>query len=394
MKVLIAGGGIAGIAAALGFARAGWEAHVFERAAALGEVGAGLQLSPNASRVLDRLGVLPALRVHAALPERVELRDGASGATVCRVALGAAAEARWGAPYLHIHRADLLDVLAGAAMREGVELHLDRPATGAVSRQASASLDLEGGDTVEGDLVIGADGIRSQLRGAIGPAPAPRYAGQAAWRGLVPAEALQPGAVGRGATVWMGDGRHLVAYPVRRGELVNFVAVLDSAAWAGEGWSLPGDPDELRAAFEGWAAPVPALLGAVSDCFLWGLFERSGQQRWVHDRIALIGDAAHPMLPFMAQGAAMAIEDGAALVRHLARADDIAAGALAWERERRPRVARVIARSRANGRLFHRPDGLSRRVVHGVMGALGRTAPGLALRQVDWLYAHDACTGA
>lgn len=394
MKALIAGGGIAGMAAALGFARAGWEVELFEQAETLGEVGAGLQLSPNACRVLDRLGVLPDVRARSSAPESAELRDGLTGQPIYRAELGAAAEARWGAPYLHAHRADLLDVLAGAAAGAGVRLTLGSTATGAVSRPDSAALHLEGGAIAEGDVVIGADGIRSRLRGVAGPVEGPRFTGQVAWRGLVPVGSLPRGAVLSGATVWMGPGRHVVAYPVRNGALVNIVAVLEREDWAEEGWSLPGDPDELRAAFAGWAPPVPALLEAVRDCFLWGLFDRPEQVRWTRDRISLIGDAAHPMLPFLAQGAAMALEDGAALIRHLGRNPNVVAALHAYEEERWPRVVRVRQRSRANGRLFHRPPGLARSLTHGVIGAVGRNTPQLALAQFDWIYGHDACTGA
>ena len=394
MKALIAGGGIAGIAAALGFARAGWEAEVFEQAEALGEVGAGLQLSPNACKVLDRLGLLPDARARASVPEAAELRDGLTGVPIFRAELGAAAEARWGAPYLHIHRADLLDILAGAAAGAGVTLRLGQAATGAVSRSENAALHLEGGGIAEGDVVVGADGIRSRLRAVIGPVEEPRYSGQVAWRGLIPIGALPPGTVPATATVWAGPGRHLVTYRVRGGELVNVVAVLERPDWAEEGWSLPGDPDELRAAFAGWAHPVPVLLEAVTECFLWGLFDRPEQVRWVRDRLALIGDAAHPMLPFLAQGAAMSIEDGAALVRHLSRRDDVPAALAAYEAERWPRVIRVLERSRANGRLYHRPPGLARSVAHGVMGVFGRSTPQLAISQLDWLYGHDATVGA
>jgi salicylate hydroxylase len=390
---LIAGGGIAGTAAALGFARAGWGATIFEQAPALGEVGAGLQLSPNACKVLDRLGVLPDIRARASTPEAAEMRDGITGELIYRAALAADAEARWGAPYLHIHRADLLAVLAGAAAKAGVGIELGRAAAGAVSRPDSAALHLRDGMVREGDLVIGADGIRSELRAVISPAEEPRFAGQVAWRGLVSAEELPKGTLEPTVTVWVGAGRHVVTYRLRGGRLVNFVAVLERAEWAEEGWAMPGDPDELRAAFVGWAAPVAALLGAVRDCFLWGLFDRPEQVRWTRDRIALIGDAAHPMLPFLAQGAAQALEDGAALVRHVGRSTDIAVALVAYEEERWPRVTRVLQRSRANGKLFHQPAGVARSLVHGLMGAVTRSTPQLAVSQLDWLYGHDATIG-
>lgn len=389
---LIAGAGIAGLAAALGFARAGWQAELFEKAAALGEVGAGLQLSPNACKVLDRLGVLPDIRARASTPAAAEMRDGLTGELIYRVALAADAEARWGAPYLHVHRADLLDVLAGAASQAGVRLELGRAAAGAVTRPDGVALHFADGMVRQGDVVIGADGIRSALRSMVGHAEAPRFSGQVAWRGLVPAAALPEGVLPPGVTVWTGAGRHLVTYRVREGRLINFVAVIERAEWAEEGWSVPGDPDELRAAFAGWAAPARALLAAVTDCFLWGLFDRPEQVRWTRERVALIGDAAHPMLPFLAQGAAMAIEDGATLLRHLASPDDVPAALAAYEDERWPRVTRVLQRARANGRLFHQPAGVARSVMHGLMGAVTRGAPQLAVGQLDWLYGHDATT--
>ena len=386
---LIAGAGIAGTAAALGFVRAGWRADIFEQAPALGEVGAGLQLSPNACKVLDRLGVLPDIRARANAPEAAEMRDGLTGELIYRAPLGAAAEARWGGPYLHIHRADLLDVLAGAASQAGVGLELGRSATGAVSRPDGAALDLGDGMVRRGrcrdrrrrDPVCAAQGDR--------PGRGAPLRGQVAWRGLVPVEALAR-SLAPTVTVWVGPGRHLVTYRVRGGQLINFVAVLERAEWAEEGWSVPGDPDALRAAYAGWTEPVAALLEAVEGCFLWGLFDRPEQVRWTRERVALIGDAAHPMLPFLAQGAAMGLEDGATLVRHLKGSEDIPAALAAYEEERWPRVTRVLQRSRANGRLFHQPAGVARSVMHGLMGAFTRSTPQLAVGQLDWLYGYDA----
>ncbi len=313
-----------------------------------------------------------------------------TGELIYRAALGADAEARWGAPYLHIHRADLLDVLAGAASQAGVGLQLGQTATGAASRPDGAALHFGGGTVRQGDVVIGADGIRSALRAVVSPAEQPRFSGQVAWRGLVPADALPEAALAPNVTVWVGPGRHVVTYRVRGGQRINFVAVLERAEWAEEGWSAPGDPDELRAAFAGWTAPVAAVLEAVEDCFLWGLFDRPEQVRWTRERVALIGDAAHPMLPFLAQGAAMGIEDGAALVRHLGNGEDVPSALSAYEEERWPRVTRVLQRSRANGRLFHQPAGVARSVVHGLMGAFTRSTPQLAVGQLDWLYGYDA----
>ncbi|HLS18290.1 MAG TPA: FAD-dependent monooxygenase [Paracoccaceae bacterium] len=394
MKALIAGGGIAGMAAALWLARSGWSVDVFEQAEELTEVGAGLQLSPNVCRLLDRIGLLPALREHASRPHFAELRSGRSGRLVHRTELGAAAEARWGAPYLHVHRADLLDTLVEAAMAAGARLNLGQKVVDAASDADRAVLHLADGEVAEGDVLIGADGIRSRLRNIVGGGGPPRYGGQLAWRGLIPAESVRPNAVPVGATVWMGAGRHLVAYAVRGGALINFIAVVDRHGWAEDGWRQQGDPNALRAAFDGWADPVPHFLDAVTDCYLWGLFERPDQPGWVNGRIALVGDAAHPMKPFLAQGAGMAIEDAAALEHYLTGASDIPRALQKWELVRRPRVSRVAAQSDANGRLFHMGDGIARTMTHGGLGLFSRAAPRLITAQLDWLYGHDVHAGA
>ncbi|MEM0945215.1 MAG: FAD-dependent monooxygenase, partial [Pseudomonadota bacterium] len=338
-KALIAGGGIAGMAAGLALARAGWGVDVYEAAEAQGEVGAGLQLSPNAAKALVAWNILPAVEAKASRPEVAELLDHRTGLPIYRAPLGEAAERRWGAPYLHVHRADLLEALTEAALSEGVALHLGQRAARHVDYPTHVSLHLEGADPVDGDLLIGADGIRSALRRALSPEEAPNFSGQVAWRALIPAERL-PDPVEPNATVWAGPGRHLVVYRLRQGALVNIVAVVERIDWAEETWVTPGDPDELRAAFAGWHPRVEALLAAVDECYLWGLYDRPAQPRWAEGRLALIGDAAHPMLPFMAQGAAMALEDAVALARHLDRAE-IAPALTAWEAERWPRVTRV-----------------------------------------------------
>ena len=388
-KVLIAGGGIAGVAAALGFARAGWSAEVIEAADALAEVGAGLQMSPNACKALDALGVLHDVRAASFVPEAAEMRDAHSGAPIYRAALGQAAEDRWGAPYLHVHRADLLDVLAGAASKAGAQLHLGRRVERFVDHGAKAALHLDDGAIIEGDLVLGADGIRSSLRKAIVPDETPRFTGQVAWRALVPSTALPPGLVPPHATVWAGPGGHVVMYYLRGGSLLNVVAVREQDAWTDEGWSAPSDPESLRSAFTDWHPTVQTVLEAVQDCFLWGLFDRPEQVQWTKGRLVLIGDAAHPMLPFMAQGAAMALEDVVVLERHL-RSDALVADALlAYEDERWPRVTCVLQRARANGVMFHRRPGLGRWMSRLPLTLISRMAPGLAAGQLDWLYGHD-----
>jgi salicylate hydroxylase len=392
-QAVIAGGGIAGMAAALGLAREGWQVTVCEDAPAPNEVGAGLQMSPNATKVLRWLGVLNAIEERAFHPSAAEMRDGQSGARIFRIPLGAAADGRWGAPYLHVHRADLLAVLTEAARVAGARIRGGARVTGYVLRPEAPALKLAGGDTLTGDLVIGADGIRSALRSQLNGPEEPDFTGQVAWRGTIPAERLPAELVAPDATVWAGPGRHLVTYYLRGGSLVNFVAVEERAGWTAEGWSVPGDPEELRRGFAGWHPDVTRLLDHVDETFLWGLFGRSEQVRWADGPVVLIGDAAHPMLPFMAQGAAMALEDVAVLVREIQNGGDLAEILLAHEERRWSRVAHVQRQSRGNGELFHKRSGITRLGQWGLISTITRVAPGLAARQFDWLYGHDATEG-
>ena len=392
-EALIAGGGIAGVAAALALAREGWRVTVCEESPAPAEVGAGLQMSPNAARVLRWLGVLDAVAARAFRPRAAEMRDGRSGARIYRAALDAAAEARWGAPYLHVHRADLLAALTEAAREAGADIRGGARVEGYVLRPEGPALKLAGGETLTGDLVIGAEGIRSALRAQINGPEEPEFTGQIAWRGTIPAERLPGGLVAPDATVWAGPGRHLVSYYLRCGSLVNFVAVEERAEWTAEGWSAPGDPEELRRGFAGWHPDVTGLLDRVEETFLWGLFGRPEQVRWVDGPVVLIGDAAHPMLPFMAQGAAMALEDVAVLVRELQAGGDLPDALLAHEQRRWPRVTRVQHRSLANGQFFHERSGIARLGHLGLVSTVSRLAPGLAAAQLDWLYGHDATEG-
>jgi salicylate hydroxylase len=382
MHVLVAGGGIGGLAAALALAHDGHDVEVLERAQAFGEVGAGLQLAPNATRILHGWGLERPLARIAFAPEAVDVRDRADGALLHRTPLGAAAVERWGAPYLQVHRADLHAILLDAARAAGVAMRL----SAAVSKveRAAAGVRLEAaGEVREANLLVGADGLHSGVRTALfGPTPA-RFIGETAWRGLVPADRLPPGLIAPCATVWTAPGSHFVHYPVRGGTLISFAGFTPQRAWREESWSAPAQPGEIAAAFAAWPAPVTGLIAAMeaagSAGWRWAVHDRAPLSSWNKGRAVLLGDAAHPMPPFLAQGAGMAIEDAESLARHLRGSEDVEMRLSAYAAERRARTAKVRAWARRNGQVFHLPRLLRRAVFAAAdIGPWG---------DLDWLYA-------
>ena len=374
-RAAIVGAGIGGLAAALRLARLGWEVSVHERAAELGEVGAGLQVGPNGMKVLDGLGVATEVLAHGARPDRVALCNGRSGRVVATVPMGATVAARHGAAYVQIHRADLAGILGRAVTQQGVEIALGS--------------EVEDPETLDADVVVAADGVRSGLRQRLVPGAVAEFTGQVAWRALVPAGALPDPDLGARVSVYMGPGAHLVAYRLRQGSLWNLVAVEERDDWTAEGWSHPGDVDALRARFAGWARPVEPLLGAVEAPLVWGLFSHPELPRWSDGRVVLLGDACHPMLPFLAQGAGMAIEDAWVLGRCLDRGDGIPAALLAYEAARKPRTTRVQRASQRNAVVYHQRNPLVRAALHLGLGAVSGVAPGRLLAGFDWLYGED-----
>lgn len=397
-SIIIAGGGIGGLSAALALHRVGFKPHVLEQADSYGDSGAGIQLSANAMHVLRALGLEDALRPNIFAPQNACMRDYKTGKTIFTSPLGAAHEALYGAPYWHIHRADLIAILRAATLQAGIELTTGCSVTGHQSHDDKIDVQTQSG-SLQADLLVGADGIHSAVQRAMGQQES-RFTGQVAWRGLVPTRDVAHGLVPPDATVWVGPGRHFVAYYVRGGDLINFVAVEERAQWADESWTQTGDMAELRQAFAGWHEAVESLLAASQNCHLWGLFDRPVLPQWHAGRAVLLGDACHPMLPFMAQGGAMALEDAYVLAKNLAenladnptdgltQADTLQASLAAYEASRKPRTAHVQARTRANAKLFHLRGPLStglRRAQFAVAQAL----PQAALRPLDKLYGED-----
>lgn len=391
MRIIICGAGIGGLTAALCLVHYGHDVTLIEQAAELGEIGAGLQVSPNAMRVFQALGMEEQIAQHAFRPEAIETRMGESGQTLFRIPLMAGAEPIWGAPYYHVHRADFI-----AALWQVLEsrapgcVRLDAALSAYEQDEAGVSVHLVSGEHLSGDVLIGADGIHSAVRTHMLGAEAPVFTGHMAWRAVVPIEQLGDKLPPPTACAWMGRGRHAVTYRLRGGALANFVGVVERNDWTGESWTEPGSKREALDDFVGWHPAVTRLVEAADTLYRWALFDRPPLRSWTAGRVALLGDAAHPMLPFLAQGAAMAVEDGWVLARELtAAAGDPAAGLTAYQGARFARTSHIQAASRANGKIFHRQTLAGRLMTYGPMWLGGRIAPGSVRRRMDRIYAHD-----
>ena len=353
MRVLIAGGGIGGLTAALSCLRHGIDVEVYEQAAELKEVGAGVQLAANGTRVLHALGVGEELKALSCEAQGKEIRHWQTGETWKLFDLGPVSIERYGAPYFTVYRPDLLDVLARALRRaKPGALHLGARCRGFVQEDDSVTLELEGGATVRGDALVGADGVHSRIRQALFGADRPEFTGVIAWRGIVPMTRLPAHMARMVGSNWVGPGGHVVHYPLRAGQLMNFVGALERADWRVESWSARGTQAELAADFRGWHPDIQAFIGAIETPYKWALMVRPPLERWSVGRVTLLGDAAHSMLPFLAQGAVMAIEDGYVLARCLA--ENPAELALQrYEAARRERTRRTVEGSAANIHRFH-----------------------------------------
>ena len=378
-SITLLGAGIAGLACARALALRGAEVTVLEQADAIREVGAGLQISPNGAAVLRALGLGEALDRAGTAATGVRLIDGPSAEPVLSMDLR-------GRDFRLLHRADLIALLLEGARGAGAELRLLQrietvDLTGARPRIVTAQ-----GAALTPDLLIGADGLHSPTRAALNGAAAAVFTGQVAWRAVLPeAEAEDTAAL---AEVHMGPGRHLVSYPLRGGRQRNIVAVEERSRWAEESWTLRDDPMDLRLAFETFSPRVRGWLDRVEEVHLWGLFRHPVARHWHGGRAVILGDAAHPTLPFLAQGANMALEDAWVLADCLARHDTPEAAFAAYQQARAARCARIVAASTANARAYHLSSPL-RDIAHLSLRIGGRIAPQAALRRFEWIYGTD-----
>lgn len=358
-RTLIIGGGIGGLAAALACTRAGARVELFERFTEFTEVGAGIQLGPNVVKVLRDWGLQDALNAVCAFPQRLQVRNAMSGTELGVLRLGALAVERYGSPYATIHRADLQALLLAAIKQQGsVQLNLNSVVTGFVQHDDGVTLKMADGRESPGDLLVGSDGLWSRIRQQLLKDGPPHATGHLAYRALVLQSSLPEHLRSQQISVWLGPRLHVVQYPVRRGEWLNVVAIVEGRMHGDvENWDHETNATELKRAMVATCPPLQELIHAIDHWRLWGLSIRS-PMRAAHEqaqgRVALLGDAAHPMLPYLAQGAGMAIEDADELGRQLASAGLAVPLALKHYAQRRwQRNAQVQARSSRNGQIFH-----------------------------------------
>lgn len=388
LRIAIVGAGIGGLAAALFLRDAGADVTVYEQASELAEVGAGIVVAPNMVRLLQRLGLAGELAGFAVRLEAAwEFRRWRDGQILFVQPMGEACERLYGAACYVAHRADLVGLLRRALPREA--LRLDHRCRAIRDGARDVALDFAhragGATTAVADVVVGADGIHSAVRALLGPDVVPRFSGLCAFRCLVPADQAPAMALRPVQTLWLGPGRHFVHYPISAGRLINVVAFAPAGAWRTESWTADGELADLRAEFAGWDARLDQLIGAATTTKRWAIYDRDPLDGWTRGRVALLGDAAHAMLPFFAQGAAQAVEDAAVLAGCLRGADraSVPAALQRYEQLRRPRATQVQLLSRGREVQNHLADGPEQAARDA------RLAQGQPLLDNAWLYGHD-----
>ena len=386
-RIVIIGGGIGGLAAALALEQRGAEVIVTEQLSQLSEIGAGLNLTPNAIKAFRALGLEDRINAIGAGSEFLVIRSWKNGRYISRVRRGDLRE-KFGAPNLTVHRADLLSILANAL--KATDIRLGKRCVAVEARKDSAVARFADDSEIEADIIVGADGIHSAVRRSLFGADVPRFTGCICWRGMAPAEAVPHDINTTDGTMWMGPHGHVVHYPVRRGELINIVAHFDSDAWTEELWTRECDVAEPVTAYAGWHSALTRLFPCSTRWYKWALYDRDPLEKWSKGRVTLLGDSAHAMLPYLGQGAAMAIEDGCVLAATIVRqAGDLDAALLTYEQLRAPRTKAAVLGSRARARENHltsRFAQFKRNVVFALRERFGSDSTAF---QAAWLYEYD-----
>jgi salicylate hydroxylase len=393
MRILIIGAGIGGLTAALTLLNKGFEVAIYERSSELDEVGAGIQIGSNGTKVLYALGLRAALEKVAFKPQAAEMRYGDSGRVIFSLPLGDSVEKRYHSPYFNIHRADLHRILVDAVREKAPNaIHLAHEVKSLEQTSKQVTVHFLNGESAQGDLLIGADGIRSVVRKELFDIEDGHYTGMAAWRMTIPTNRLPQNLVPPKATVWVGAGKHVVTYYLRGGELVNLVGVVEQANWPYDGWTCRGSKQDILAAYEGWHPTIRRIMeaGDESEYYQWALRDLAPLASWSKGRATLLGDACHAMLPFMAQGAVMAIEDAWVLAAKLtAHRQDIALALQQYEDTRKPRTSKVQATAKRNGQLYHQATPAKQLLFYSPLWMVSRLTPNFFASQLDWLFAED-----
>lgn len=393
MKVLIAGGGIGGLSAAVALLQRGIDVEVYEQAPELKEVGAGIQISPNGNKVLDALGVFKRLKELSCDPVRKEFRLWNTGKPWPMLSLGKAVIESYGYPYLTVYRPDLHQSLADRVRELKPDaIHLGCGVAGCEQDGQSATLVLRDGRRVTGDALIGADGVRSVVRNTLWGPCDPEFSGMVAWRGLIPMEELPEHMQVSVGSTWIGPGGHAVCYPLHRSKIMNFVATIEGKTWDVPEGAAPGTTEECLNDFAGWHEDVQTMIKRSPRLIKWALMQRDPIPRWTQGRISLLGDAAHATLPFLAQGAVHSIEDGMVLSRCLEGVDtaDVAGALARYEAARIDRTSRMVRGATANTERFHSPELATEESAEKYLQREWSSEPIFA--RYDWLYSYDANT--
>jgi salicylate hydroxylase len=388
--VVVVGGGIGGLTAALALLTRGIDVEVYEQAAQLGEVGAGIQVSPNGTRVLFDFGLEEALRGIAVSPLRKEIRHWRTGQTWNWYNLGATSAQRYGSPHVLLHRGDLHGVLVDAVRRLKPDaIHLAERCVDVDQSDTHVDVRFASGKSVRASFVIGADGIHSKIRERLFGPSRPEFTGCVAWRAVVPMQQLPAEAATMVSTNWLGPRGHVLHYPIRGGELLNFLGIVERDDWQVESWTVEGTTGELAKDFPGWHRDVQAIIANIERPFKWALMVRGPMPRWSQGRITLLGDACHPTLPFMGQGGVMAIEDANVVAACVKKYFDDPATAFArYEDIRRERTAAVVRKSHENRSQAFHPALADHDADVGAMAEEWRQK--LARDRLDWVYTYDA----
>jgi len=383
MNIIIVGAGIGGLVSALCLNKKGYKVEIYEQVEALSELGAGVQLSPNATRVLNHLDLFEDLEPYIFEPNSFQFLNYSSGKIIIERKLGEAIKKDFNSPNYDIHRADLQKVLLDKIEAENIDIHTNMKVTSVGNNKNSAFIEVEE-KKIEADLIIGADGIHSKVSDSLFGKKEIIFTGNVAWRMLIPIDLLPKNLILPNTTVWLGPNKHFVTYHVNGGKNLNCVCLVEQDGWLNESWSEKGDIEELKKIYKGWNKKIGALLEHVdpNTLYRWALHDRPPMEQWSKGRILVLGDAAHPMLPFLAQGAAMAIEDGAVLANCIDNFDDINEALNQFEKIRKPRTSYVQSAARRNAKVLHL-SGLAAILRNLVMGYVGN-------KIFNKLYSYDA----